>query len=235
MSTPTTVRQYLAAQPADRRAALEAVRSVILENLAEGIEEGIQYGAIGYYLPHSVYPPGYHCDPKQPLPLAGLSGRSKHLSLHMMFLYGDPAESARFQRAWKASGKRLDMGKSCVRFRRAEDVPLDVVADAFGRVTAARFIQTYEENLLSATARKAGAPKRKTTAAPERKKATAAKKTAAKKTAGKATTRKAAAKKSAGKAASGAVRKTAAKKAARKSVPKKTATRKAAKKTGRKK
>ena len=123
----TTVKALLAGLPEDRRKALKAVRAVILENLSPGYEEGIQYGMIGYYVPHSVFPPGYHCDPKQPLPFAGLASQKNHMAIYLMAVYGDPKLDAWFQKAWKATGKKLDMGKSCVRFKKLEDVPLKVL------------------------------------------------------------------------------------------------------------
>ena len=102
-SKAKTVEAYLASLPEDRRAVLEAVRAVILENLDGAYEEGMQYGMIGYYVPHSVYPAGYHCDPKQPLPFAGLAAQKNHMSVYLMGLYGDAKEAARFEKAWKAT------------------------------------------------------------------------------------------------------------------------------------
>src|SRR5882757_2591761 len=87
-SKTTTVQQYLDALPPDRKAAIAAVRATILANLDKDYEEGMQYGMIGYYVPHRVYPAGYHCDPKQPLPFAGLASQKNHMSLYMMSLYG---------------------------------------------------------------------------------------------------------------------------------------------------
>ncbi|HYE03661.1 MAG TPA: DUF1801 domain-containing protein, partial [Phycisphaerales bacterium] len=115
-SRATTVEAYLASLPPERRAALQAVRRVILDNLDRDFEEGMQYGMIGYYVPHRVFPPGYHCDPKQPLPFAGLASQKNYMSVYLMGLYGAPEEESWFRRAWAASGKKLDMGKSCIRF-----------------------------------------------------------------------------------------------------------------------
>src|SRR5262245_60629855 len=86
-SKAKTVKDYLASLPDDRRAALSAVRDVILKNLDEDYEEGMQYGMIGYYVPHRVYPAGYHCDPKQPLPFVALGSQKNHMAIHMMCLY----------------------------------------------------------------------------------------------------------------------------------------------------
>lgn len=143
-SKATTVADYLASLPDDRRTALQAVREAILANLDAGFEEGMQYGMIGYYVPHRVYPAGYHVDPKQPLPFAALASQAKHCSLYLMGVYGSPTEEAWFRAAWTADGRKLDMGKSCVRFKKLSDVPLDVVGETFRRVTAADYIAQYE-------------------------------------------------------------------------------------------
>lgn len=144
---PATVEEYLATLPEDRRAAVEAVRKVILKNLGKGFEEGMQYGMIGYYVPHSVYPAGYHCDPKQPLPYAGLASQKNSISLYLMGLYGSPEDDAWFREAWGKTGKKLDMGKSCVRFKKLEDVPLDVIGQAIKRIPAKTYIERYEATL----------------------------------------------------------------------------------------
>ena len=149
-SKAKTVDQYLAELPDDRREALQAVRAVVLKNLPKGYEEGMQYGMIGYFVPHSVYPPGYHCDPKQPLPFAGLASQKNHMSIHLMCIYGDEEQQAWFREAWAASGKKLDMGKSCVRFKKLDDVPLKVIGEAIRRVPAKKFIDHYESVIKSA-------------------------------------------------------------------------------------
>ena len=95
-SKSTTVEEYLDELPEDRFEAMTAVREVILKNLPRGVEEGMQYGAIGYYVPHSVYPPGYHCDPKQPLPYAGLASQKNHMGIYLMSIYVDPEQAAWF-------------------------------------------------------------------------------------------------------------------------------------------
>jgi uncharacterized protein DUF1801 len=140
----TTVEQYLSGLPEDRREALEAVRQVLLENLDQDYEEGMQYGMIGYYVPHRVYPAGYHCDPKQPLPFAGLASQKNHMSLYLMCIYGDSELSRWFRETWAKTGKKLDMGKSCVRFKRLDDLALDVIAEAIRRVPAKKYIEYCE-------------------------------------------------------------------------------------------
>ncbi|QDU68334.1 DUF1801 domain-containing protein [Engelhardtia mirabilis] len=149
---PSSVKQYLAALPADRRAAMEAVRATIKANLDPKFEEGIQYGMVGYYLPHSVFPAGYHCDPTQPLPFASIASQKNHLAIYLFCIYTAPGEAERFAKEWKATGKRLDMGKSCVRFKKLEDVPLEVLGRAIKRATAAKFLKSYLAGLAGTPA-----------------------------------------------------------------------------------
>ncbi len=154
-STATTVKQYLAELPDDRRAALEALRKVILKNLDKGYEEGMQYGHIAYYVPHKLFAAGYHCDPKQPLPFAALASQKNHLAIYMMGVYcgcvdratGETADARWFRDAWAKTGKKLDMGKACVRFKKLDDIALDVVGEAIKRIPSKEFIRRYLEGL----------------------------------------------------------------------------------------
>jgi hypothetical protein len=143
-SKANTVQQYLAELPADRRVAIEAVRAVMLKNLDPLYEEGMQYGMIGFYVPHRVYPPGYHCDPKQPLPFACLASQKNYMSLYLGCVYGDTPLARWFQEAWARTGKKLDMGKSCIRFKKADDLALDVIGEAIRRLPTRKFIEYYE-------------------------------------------------------------------------------------------
>ena len=142
-SKATSVADYLAGLPPDRRTAIEALRKVILANLDAGYEEGMQYGMIGYFVPHKVYPAGYHCDPRQPLPFAALASQKNHIGIYMMCLTSG-AQEGWFSEAWKKAGHKLDMGKCCVRVRRLEDVPLEVLGEAIRRVPAKAYIEHYE-------------------------------------------------------------------------------------------
>jgi hypothetical protein len=153
-SPATTVSQYLSGLPADRRAALDTVRQTILKNLDPHFEEGMQYGMIGYYIPHRVYPAGYHCDPKQPLPFAGLASQKNYMSLYLMSVYGEGPHWDWFHHAWVKTGKRLDMGKCCIRFKRVEDLALEVIGEAIARTTAREYIARYEGVLADARRRK---------------------------------------------------------------------------------
>lgn len=149
-SKAATVEQYLAELPHDRRGAIQAVRQVILDNIDPTFEERMGYGMPGWVVPHSVFPAGYHCDPKQPLPYAGLASQKGHMSLYLMGLYTGPASIGLmhwFHDAWAKTGKKLDMGKACIRFKKLEDLPLDVIAEAIRRVPAKAFIAAYEAGM----------------------------------------------------------------------------------------
>lgn len=137
-----TVEEYLAGLPEDRRAALSAVRQVILKNLPKGMEEGIQYGHIGYYVPHSIFPAGYHCNPKEPLPYAGLGSQKNHMAVYLCNIYDEGSEE--FRKAYLATGKKLDMGVGCVRFKKLEDLPLEPIGETIGKMTTEQFVAGYQ-------------------------------------------------------------------------------------------
>ena len=230
---PTTVEAYLASLPDHRREALEAIREVINANIAPEFEEGIQYGMIGWYLPHAEYPLGYHCDPDQPLPFASLASQKKHIGIYLFCVYCDADGKERFVEEWKATGQRLDMGAGCVRVKDLESVPLKVVAKAIKRAKAAKFVEAYE-SMLTASSRKqrvrlaaklgVEVDEEGRTVRPRR--ASSRKKAAA----GKAAAKKAATRKATGKAEVAPARKKAAKrKVAKKAASSKPATRKASK------
>lgn len=200
-SKAKTVAEYLDSLPPDRRSAIEAVRKVILRHLDKNYQEGMGYGMIGYSVPHRIYPAGYHCKPSDPLPFAGIASQKGHMSVYLMSLYGPDSDEAWFRDAWAATGKRLDMGKCCVRFKRIEDVPLDIIGEAIRRMPVERWIEKYERNLLSmnkaaaakaatrkaATRKAASSPPKPATNARTGQAADTAKKTRAKKSASKAT------------------------------------------------
>ncbi|MBA3547906.1 MAG: DUF1801 domain-containing protein [Nannocystis sp.] len=195
-SQAATVQQYLAELPADRRAAIEAVRAVIVKNLdKKGLEEGMQYGMIGYFVPHRLFPAGYHCDPRQPLPYAALASQKNHMAIYLMSAYGDADHENWLREAWAKAGKKLDMGKSCIRFKRVDDLALDVLGEAIRRVPARAFIERYQA-VLGASGKPAKTTT-KTTTKPSAAKAVATKSTpaAAKKKAAKTSPAKKAASK----------------------------------------
>jgi hypothetical protein len=143
-SSASTVEAYLAELPADRRAALEAVRSLLRANLDPGFEEVMQYGMITYVVPHRTYPAGYHCDPMQPLPLLSLASQKQHMAVYLMHLYMDSKRLKKFEQAWAKSGKKLDMGKSCLRFKKVDDLATDILADTLADVTVGDYVALYE-------------------------------------------------------------------------------------------
>jgi uncharacterized protein YdhG (YjbR/CyaY superfamily) len=141
---PSSVASYLAALPADRRAAISAVRKVINDNLPKGYEEGIQYGMIAWYVPLSMYPSGYGENPKVPLTLVALASQKSGMVLHFLSFYGHPTLSTWFVSEYKKTGKKLDMGKGCVRFNRLDDLPLDVIGRTVARVPVKEHIANYQ-------------------------------------------------------------------------------------------
>jgi hypothetical protein len=99
---------------------------------------------IGYYVPHAVYPPGYHCDPKQPLPFVCLASQKNYMSLYMGCVYGDSELARSFRAEWAKTGKKLDMGKSCIRFKKLDDLPLAVIGGTIARMPVKKLIEFYE-------------------------------------------------------------------------------------------
>jgi hypothetical protein len=144
-SKAKTVKQYLDSLPADRRKEMLAVRKVIMKHLPKGYVELMQYGMIGYAVPLKRYPPGYHCRANEPLPYAGLASQKNAMSLYLSCVYADKGNDAWFRKEFKASGKRLDMGKSCIRFRKAADLPLDLIGKVLARFPVADYIKLYEK------------------------------------------------------------------------------------------
>lgn len=144
-SKAATVDEYLAELPEDRREALQAIRRVVNSNLGSGFEEGMQYGMIGWFVPHSVYPAGYHCDPKQPLPFMGLASQKNHIGFYAFCIYTDSKVKDWFVDEFQKAGKRLDMGKSCIRFKKLEAIPLELLGQLTSKISVEKFIQSYEE------------------------------------------------------------------------------------------
>ena len=153
-SKAATVSQYLKELPQDRREAIAAIRTVVLANIDGAIEEEMAYGMIGYHVSFEVYPDGYHCNPETPLPYMAIASQKNHLAVYMMGLYMDADDVAWFQKAWKATGKKLNMGKSCVRFKKLEDIPLDVLAAAIRRMPTKRYVAAYDATLRNMASRK---------------------------------------------------------------------------------
>ena len=141
-SSATTPDEYIESLPPDRREAVSAIRDVVRSNLPPGYEEGIQHGMIAWYVPLERFPDTYN---GEPLGLAGLANQKNHISLYLNSVYGDPETDRWFRERWAETGKKLDMGKSCVRFRRLDDVPLDLVAETISRTPLDAFIERYQD------------------------------------------------------------------------------------------
>ena len=135
---PASVEEYLASLPADRRGEVERVRRVVKQNLPAGYEEAIGFGMICYSVPLGAYRDTYN---KHPLMYAALASQKNYLSLYLMPVYPDSALDKRLRDAFAAAGKRLDMGKSCIRFKRADDLPLDAIGDVVASVPMERWIE----------------------------------------------------------------------------------------------
>jgi len=141
-SDATTVAQYLADLPADRRAAIEAVRQTILANLPDGYEEAMNWGMITYQVPLDRYPDTYN---GQPLAYAALASQKNHMAVYLTGIYADDAARQAFETAYRATGKRYDVGKSCVRFRKLDDLPLALIGESVARFGVDEFIAQVEK------------------------------------------------------------------------------------------
>jgi len=142
-SDAATVEDYLAALGAERRDAIAQVRDAVNANLAEGFEEQMLYGMVSWVVPLERYPDTYN---GAPLTIASLASQKNHMALYLNCAYADEGLHERFADAWQATGRKLDMGKSCVRFRRIEDVALSAVGDAIAQTTVERHIAAYERS-----------------------------------------------------------------------------------------
>ncbi len=147
-SKATTVDQYLSEVPADRQAAMNKLRKVILKNLPKGFKETMGYGMMGYCVPHSIYPAGYHCNPKDPLPFMGMASQKNSINFYHMGIYADPKLLKWFTDEYvKAGVGKLDMGKSCVRFKKPENIPYALIGELCSKITVEKWIQMYEKNM----------------------------------------------------------------------------------------
>ncbi|MGI6366776.1 MAG: iron chaperone [Anaerolineae bacterium] len=136
-SNATSVAQYLQELPPERRPLMEALRDTLLAHLPDGYVEALRWGMLSYEVPLTVYPDTYN---GEPLAIAALANQKNHVSLYLMGIYGDQGLRERLVTAWRASGKRLDMGKSCLRVRRLEEVPLEVVAEAIAALPVEEYV-----------------------------------------------------------------------------------------------
>jgi len=141
----TTIDDYLQSLPKDRRESIQQLINLFRAHLPEGFEETISYGMIAWVVPHSLYPAGYHCDPKQPLPFISIASQKQHISVHHMGLYANPVLLAWFQTEYAKQVKtKLNMGKGCVRFRNPNVIPMQLLADLAHKMTVADWIECYQ-------------------------------------------------------------------------------------------
>jgi len=145
-SEAMTVSAYLQELSLEKRAALLAVRKTILKNLPKGYQEAMQYGMIGYSVPLKRYPKGYLGDKKTPLPYAGLASQKNHMSVYLMSIYANKQAERWFRTEYKKSGKKLDMGKSCVRFRKLENLLLSLIGKTIAKTSVKELITYYERS-----------------------------------------------------------------------------------------
>lgn len=145
-SKATTVDAYIAELPEDRQKAIGKLRAVIRKNLPRGFVEEMSYGMIGYVVPHTLYPSGYHCNPALPLPFMNIASQKNFIAIYHMGIYANPKLLKWFQEAHaNASPKKLDMGKSCMRYKKPEDIPYDLIGELASRITPAEWIALYEK------------------------------------------------------------------------------------------
>lgn len=145
VSTPA---EYIAAIPEERREAFEKLREIILENIPDGYREGFHYGMIVYSIPHSLYPPGYHVDPKLPLMLASIASQKNFIALYHMGIYANPDLLDWFVTEYpKHSKSKLDMGKSCIRFKKPEHIPYTLIGQLMQKLSVEEWVECYESAL----------------------------------------------------------------------------------------
>lgn len=146
-STAATVAAYLDEVPENRQPVFKKLRAVIKKNMPKGFAEEMSYGMIGYVVPHKLYPAGYHCNPKLPLPFMAIASQKNFIAVYHMGIYANPELLKWFTAAHaKASSKKLDMGKSCIRYKKPEDIPLELIAELATKVTVDEWIDWYEKN-----------------------------------------------------------------------------------------
>ncbi|MFK7959868.1 MAG: DUF1801 domain-containing protein [Phycisphaerales bacterium] len=145
---PTTVAAYMKQLEGDRLVACKKLRATIKANLPDGFKEALGYGMPAYVVPKSTYPDGYHCDPKLPLPFINFASQKSHVGLYHMGIYADTKLMTWFQKQWpKHVSTKLDMGKSCIRFKKVETIPFDLIGELCTKMTPKQWITLYEKNL----------------------------------------------------------------------------------------
>lgn len=147
-SDARSVQDYLLEIPQDRKPAFEKLRNVILDNIPEGFKEEMSYGMPGFVVPHEIYPEGYHCNPKEPLPFVSIANQKNFIGFYHMGMYADQELSNWFAEEYEKHAKyKLDMGKSCVRLKRMDDIPFDLIGELMKKITVKDWITTYESTI----------------------------------------------------------------------------------------
>jgi uncharacterized protein YdhG (YjbR/CyaY superfamily) len=147
-SEAKTPAQYIKELPADREEAVSELRNVVLKNIPQGFKEVMSYGMLGYVVPHEIYPAGYHCNPKLPLPFVSIASQKNFIALYHMGLYANPTLLKWFVEGYpKHSLSKLDMGKGCVRFKKPKHIPYSLIGELMKKVTVKDWIECYEKNL----------------------------------------------------------------------------------------
>jgi len=147
-SAASSVPDYLSELPEEKRAVMQSLRSIVQKNIPTGFQECMQYGMISYVVPHSIYPSGYHCDPRLPLPFMSLAAQKNHFAVYHMGMYSDPELLSWFQEAFAARyPNKLDMGKSCLRFKKPDQVPVELIGELAGKMSPIDWISLYEAQL----------------------------------------------------------------------------------------
>ena len=144
-SKATTVEQYIAELPEERKKAVSDLRKVVKKNLPKGFKEVMGYGMIGYVIPHSMYPDGYHCNPKDPLPFMNIASQKNFIAVYNMGLYSSPKILKWFTDEYeKTQMGKLDMGKSCIRFKKMDKIPYELIGQLAAKITPTQWIEHYE-------------------------------------------------------------------------------------------
>lgn len=147
-SKAETVKEYLESVPEERQKQFKKLRSVIKKNLPKGYKECISYGMIGYVVPHKIYPDGYHCKPELPLPFVNLASQKNFIAVYHSGIYADPKLMKWFTTEFpKHSDRKLDMGKSCIRFKKIEDIPMELIGELMTKMTVEDWVKLYEKNV----------------------------------------------------------------------------------------
>lgn len=144
----STIDEYFESIPSERKETVKKIYKTLTSNLPKGFEEQISYGHIGFVVPHSMYPNGYHCDPRTPLPFINLASQKNFIALYHMGIYSDDNLLNWFVEEYPKHAKtKLDMGKSCIRFKKIEDIPYDLIGELATKITPQQWIETYEKIL----------------------------------------------------------------------------------------